>query len=331
MFNLKNPFKQFLGLCLMSIAGLSLAIHSVHAQEFPPKKPVTMYVGFAAGGGTDTAARIIAKKLAENIGQSVIVENRAGAGGNIVHNTTATGPSDGSIILLGSIGPLSIAPHLMKLPYDPVKDLAPLTMGVAFSNVLVVHSDSNIKTLKDFIEQARKEPGKLTFASTGSGSASHLQGELFNSLAKIDTTHIPYKGGNPAMIDLLGGRVTSYYSTISSAMPHIKSGKLRPIALTGSKRIDSLPNVPTIAESGFASFDSNNWYAFVASAKTPEIILERWNKELVKVLSDKDTIAALNEHGLFPMPGSRDDLKKYIARESQTWAKIILDKNITND
>ncbi len=314
-----------LGLILMGISTIA------HAQEFPPKKTITMYVGFAAGGGSDTAARIIAKKLSDNIGQTIIVENRPGAGGNIVHGTVATGPSDGSVILLGSIGPLSIAPFLMKLNYDPIKDLAPLSMGVAFPNILVVSSDSSIKSLKDFIDQAKKEPGKVTFASTGNGSASHLQGELLNVLANIDTTHVPYKGGSPAMIDVLGGRVDSYYSTISSALPHIKSGRLKAIAVTSAKRVDALPDIPTIAESGYPSFDSTNWYAFVASSKTPDPLLERWNQEIVKVLKDKEVIRALSEHGLYPLPGSRDDLKKFIAKESQIWSKIIKDKHITND
>jgi tripartite-type tricarboxylate transporter receptor subunit TctC len=306
-------------------------IGHANSQEFPPKKTVTMYVGFATGGGADTSARIIAKKLGENIGQTVVVENRPGAGGNIVHGTVATGPTDGSVILLGSIGPLSIAPYLMKLNYHPVKDLAPLTMGVAFPNILVVPTESSIKTLKDFVDQAKKDPGKITFASTGNGSASHLQGELFNSLAGIDTTHIPYKGGSPALVDVLGGRVNSYYSTISSAQPHIKSGRLRAIAVTSSKRVPSLPDIPTIAESGYPGFDSSNWYAFVASAKTPEPILDRWNQEIVKVLKDKEVAQVLNEHGLFPLPGSREDLKNYMAKESKVWSKIIKDKNITND
>lgn len=300
-----------------------------NAQDFPPKKAVTMVVGFAAGGAADTAARIIAKKLAENVGQSVVVENRAGAGGNIAHQYVANAAPDGATLLFGSVGPLTIAPHLMKLPYDPVRDLAPITMGVNFPNVLVVHPGVKVKTLAEFVALAKQKPGTLDFASTGPGSASHLAGELFNIQAGIDTVHIPYKGGAPALQDLLGGRVAAYYSTPSTAAPFIESGKLIPLATTGLTRPTFLPNVPTIAESGFPGFNATNWYAFVAPGKTPKPLLDRWNLELVKVLNTPEVRDQLLKHGLTPMPGTRDELARYIASESATWGRVIRERKIT--
>lgn len=318
--------RHFLHICAALALGLSPL--SAMAQDFPPKKPVTMVVGFAVGGATDTAARIIAKKLSENIGQAVVIDNKAGAGGNIAHQFVASGPADGSVILLGSVGPLTIAPHLMKLPYDPVKDLSPLTMGVNFPNVLVVHADTKIKTFAEFIAFARKNPGKLDFASTGPGSASHLAGELLNDSAGIDTVHVPYKGGAPALQDLLGGRVAAYYSTLSTAQPYIENGKLIPLAGTGPQRLAALPQIPTIAESGYPGFSATNWYAFVASSKVPKPILDRWNVELVKVLKSPDVMEQLNKHGLTPMPGTPDELARYMATESDTWGRVIRERKI---
>jgi tripartite-type tricarboxylate transporter receptor subunit TctC len=300
-----------------------------HAQEFPPKKQVTMVVGFAAGGAADTAARIIAKKLGENIGAAVVVDNKPGAGGNIAHQYAAQGTSDGSVILFGSVGPLTIAPHMMKVAYDPFKDLAPITMGVNFPNVLVVNTSTGIKNFAEFVAYAKKNPGKLDFASTGPGSASHLAGELLNDIAKIDTVHVPYKGGAPAMQDLIAGRVAAYYSTLSTAQPYIEAGKLTPIASTGLQRLSSLPKVPTIAESGYPGFSATNWYAFVASSKVPKPLLDRWNTELVKVLKSSDVVSQLNSHGLTPMPTTRDELAKYIEKESQTWGRVIRERKIT--
>jgi len=219
----------------------------------------------------------------------------------------------------------------MKLPYDPVKDLMPLTMGMSFPNILVVPSSLGVGSLKEYVALAKKEPGKLTYASTGNGSASHLQGELFNLRAGIDVVHIPYKGGNPALVDVLAGRVSSYYAALASASPHIKAGKLIPLATTGAKRAPLFPNVPSIAESGYPGFDSTNWYAFVAPSKTPTVLLDRWNLEIVKVLNDKEVAASLVEHGLTPNPTSRDELAKYMAKESSAWSKVIKDKGITAD
>ena len=324
-----KPRNRFKILTLLALSPLITPL--AWAQEFPPKKPVSLVVGFAAGGAADTAARLIARKLGENIGQSVIVENKAGAGGNIAHQFVANAPADGSVILFGSVGPLSIAPHLMKLPYDPVKDLAPITMGVNFPNVLVVNANLKIRTLAEFVAYAKKNPGKLDFASTGAGSASHLAGELFNDRAGIDTVHIPYKGGAPALQDLLGGRVAAYYSTPATAQAHIESGKMVPLAATRLARPAFMPNVPTIAESGFPGFNALNWYAFVAPGKTPVPILDRWNLELVKVLNAPDVKEALVKHGLTPAPGTREELARFMASESVTWGRIIRERKITAD
>lgn len=301
----------------------------VVAQEFPAGKTITLVVGFSAGGGTDTAARIIAKKLSENLGQSVVVDNKPGAGGNIAHGHVAKAAPDGTTLLLGSIGPLTIAPHLMSLPYDPQKDLAPLTMGVNFPNILVVHADVKARNLADYVALAKANPGSLEYASSGVGSASHMAGELLNQRAGIETVHVPYKGGSQALLDVVSGRVAGYYSTPSSAVPHIKTGKVVPIAATGLERSPVLPDVPTIAESGFPGFEATNWYAFVAPGTTPEPILERWNAELVKVLNSPDVRDELIKHGLTPMPGTRKELKDYIARESDTSAQVIKERKIT--
>jgi len=310
---------------------LSVQATQALAQDFPPKKNISLIVGFVAGGAADMGARIIAKRLGENLSVSVTVENKAGAGGNIAHQFTATGPSDGSVLLLGSVGPLAIAPNMMKLPYDPVKDLAPLTMAVNFPNVLVVDPGTGIKTFSEFIATARKNPGKLTFASTGPGSASHLAGELLNDMAKLDTVHVPYKGGAAALQDVLGGRVTGWYATMATAAPHIEAGKLIPLASTGTQRLPSLPKVPTIAESGFPGFNATNWYAFVASSKVPKPVLDRWNTELVKVLNTPDVVEQLNKHGLTPQPGTREELARYMAADTAMWGRVIRERKIVFD
>ena len=301
------------------------------AQDFPPKKPVTLVVGFAAGGAADAAARLIAKKLGENIAQTVVVDNRGGAGGNIAHQYVATAAPDGSVLLFGSVGPLTIAPHLMKLSYDPFKDLAPISGGVNFPNVLVVHKGAGVKTLAEFVALSKKPGAKVEFASTGAGSASHLAGELFNQRAGVDMVHVPYKGGAPALQDLLGERITSYFAAPPTAMPHVETGKLIPLATTGLTRPAYLPNIPTVAESGFPGFEALNWYAFVAPGKTPAPLLDRWNKEIVKVLNDPGVKEALLKHGLTPQPTTRAEFAAFMKKESTQWAAIIKERKLTAD
>jgi len=323
---MKRPLRTLLSLALAAFASAALA------QADFPSKPITLVVGFAAGGATDASARIIAKKLADNLKQTVVVENKPGAGGNLAAQLVANAPPDGYTIHLSSVGPLSVAPSMVKnLPYDPEKDLAPLTMGVVFPNVFVVHSAVPAKSMAELVALAKKDPGALNYASTGIGSASHLAGELLKQRAGIDMVHVPYKGGGPIMTDLLSGRVTGYFSTYSTANPHIEAGKLRAIGTSGLKRMTAMPNVPTVAEQGFPGFEAVNWYALVAPGKTPPALLDRWNAELVKVLKDPEVAKQLAEHGMEPVPMTRAELAAYIKKERDSWGKVIKAANIKAD
>jgi tripartite-type tricarboxylate transporter receptor subunit TctC len=314
----------------MVLAAAALAVAGAAGGQTFPSRPVTLTVGFAPGGGTDTAARIIAQKLSENLGQSVVVENKAGAGGNIAAQHIVAAPPDGYTIHLTSVGPMAVAPHLVKdLPYDPKRDIAPITMGVVFPNVIIVNSGVPAKTLGEFVALAKAKPGQLTYASSGVGGAGHLAGELFKERAAINVLHVPYKGGGPAMTDLLGGRIDMYVGVPSTVAPHVDAGKARALATTGDKRTSMMPGVPTVAESGYPGFEATNWYAFVAPGKTPKDLVDFWNRELTKVLNDPAVNAELAKHGLHPAPGTRDELAQYMERESQKWGKVVREAKIT--
>jgi tripartite-type tricarboxylate transporter receptor subunit TctC len=315
-----------LGLLVVSLAAAAAA----HAQAPFPGRAVTMLVGFAPGGGTDTASRIIAKKLAENLGQTVTVENKPGAGGNIATDLAAKAPPDGSVIMLASVGSLTVAPHLVaKLPYDPFKDLAPITMAVVFPNFLVVHPSLNVSTVAEFVKLAQTRPGGINYGSSGIGGAGHLAGELFRMMAKVNIVHVPYKGGGPAVTDLLGGQIGAVFATPASAGVHVKAGKIRGLAVTGAKRTPALPDVPTIAESGYPGYEATNWYAYVTSVATPKDVIARWNAELVKVLNAPDIQEQLHHHGFEPQPGSPEALTKYMQREYATWGRVVKEAKIT--
>ena len=304
--------------------GALLATAPALAQSNWPSKPITMVVGFAAGGATDAVARIIAKHLGEELKTSVVVDNKAGAGGNIATDFVARAEGDGHTILLGSVGSLTVAPHLVaKLPYKPLQDFAPVTMAVVFSNVLVVKPDLPVKNLADFVKLAKAQPGKLTYASPGIGGAGHLAGEFLKQRADIDITHVAYRGGGPAMLGLLGGEVDSFMSTPPTAGPHIKSGKVRAIATTGLKRDPLMPDVPTVAEQGYAGFDTLNWYAYVLPVKTPKPIIDRYNQVLVKILKDPDVVKELEAKGLSPSPSTPAELGSYMKREYDNWAVVV--------
>jgi len=313
------------------IAAIALVLSAgAWAQGAYPNRPVTMVVGFAPGGGTDTVARIIAKNLSEGLGQQVVVENKAGAGGNIATEYVARAAPDGHTILLGNVGSLAVAPHMIaSLGYDPLRDFAPITMAVVFANVIVVPSSVPVRTLTEFVKLAQAKPGTVTYGTSGIGGAGHLAGEMFNMRAGIELVHVPYKGGGPSMQGLLGGQVMSSFATPVSVVEHMKAGRLRALATTGPKRAALLPEVPTVSESGYPGFEAMNWYAFVAPAKTPKAIIERLNRELVKALESPEAAVLLGKQGLEPSPSTPAELGRYIEREYETWGRVVKQAGIT--
>jgi len=281
-----------------------------------------MLVGFAPGGGTDTTARALTPKLSERLGQQIIIDNRPGAAGNIATDITTKALPDGYTILMGTIAALAINPTLYgNLPFDPLKDLAPVTQAVDSTNILVVHPSVPSKSVKELIALSKTKP--LNGGSSGVGGAGHLALELFNVMAGTKITHVPYKGGGPAMIDLLGGQINLIFATAASAIGHVQSGKIRALAVTTEKRSKLTPDLPTVAEAGLPGFEANNWYGIVVPAKTPRPIIDRLNKEFTAVLDMPDIRDILFKQGLDAAPNSPEAFGKYIRSETAKWAKVI--------
>ena len=309
-------------------AACALALSQAALAQTWPVKPITTIVGFEPGGGTDTTARIIAPKLGELLGQQVVVENKTGAGGTIAVAATARAAPDGYTIVLANVGALAVNPHIMKLTYDPLKDLVPVGMACIFPNVLVVQPSAGINSLADFVKLAREKPGTVTYASSGVGGAGHLAGELLKTMAKIDIVHLPYKGGGPAVQGFLGGQVTSFFATPVSSVKQIQAGRARAVATTGTKRDELMPDVPTVAEQGYPGYEALNWYGYLAPAATPKEIVERISHELAKALVDPKTVAALAKTGVEPHAMTPAQFGAYIRREYDTWGKVVRDANI---
>lgn len=291
------------------------------AAEYPTK-PIRLIVGFAPGGGTDTTARAMSQKLTDALGQQVVVDNRPGAAGNIAAELVSKATPDGYTLLMGTIAALSINPSLYsKLPFDPIKDFAPITQAVDSTNILSLHPSVPAGSVKELIALAKTKP--LNFGSSGVGGTGHLAGELFNTMAGVKMTHVPYKGGGPAMIDLVGGQVQLVFATAASAVPQIKGGRIKGIAVTTAKRSALMPNLPTISEAGLPGFDANNWYGVLAPAKTPRPIIMRLNSEITKVLAMPDVKNFLFNQGLDPAPGTPEKFGAYIKSETAKWAKVV--------
>jgi len=318
------------------LAGLAVAAAaatplSATAQPYPTR-PITVIVPFAAGGTTDILARVIGQALNKELGQSVIVDNRAGAGGNIGGALAAKAPADGYTLFMGTVGTHAINQSLYKkMPFDPVKDFAPLTRVAMVPNLLVANPGKPYKTVKELIAYAQKNPGKVNFGSSGSGSSIHLSGELFNALAKVDMVHVPYKGSAPAVSDLLGGQIDIMFDNMPSAIQHVRAGKLRPLAVTTAKRSPELPDVPTIAEAGVPGYEATSWFGMFAPAGTPAPVVARLNGALVKVLAQPEVKKKLAEQGAEPYSEKPEQFAEFIRTESAKWSKVVKDSGASAD
>lgn len=301
------------------------------AQAFPTK-PITIIVPFAAGGTTDILARIIAQGLTAELGQSVVVDNRAGAGGNIGGQAAARAPADGYTLFMGTVGTHAINAALYKkMPFDPVKDFAPLTRVANVPNLLVANPAQPFKTVQELIAYAKANPGKINFGSSGSGSSIHLSGELFKSMAKVDMQHVPYKGSAPAVTDLLGNQIAIMFDNMPSAIQHVRSGKLRAIAVTTAKRSPELPDVPTIAESGVPGYEATSWFGMFAPAATPAPVVGQLNKALVKVLAQPDIKKKINEQGAETAGETPEQFAAFIQQEAVKWGKVVRESGASVD
>jgi len=293
------------------------------AQPTYPQKPIRLIAPFAPGGGTDILARLFGQKMSETLGQPVIVDNRGGAGGTIGTDIAAKAPPDGYTLILVS-GSHAINPGLYrKLPYDSVNDFAPITQIATSPGILVVNPSLPVKSVKDLIALARAKPGQINYASAGSGTPPHLAGELFKVMAKIDMVHVPYKGNAPAFTDVIGGQVSLIFPTMPSAMPFIKSGRLRPIAVTSAKRSSAAPDIPTIAESGLPGYEAISWYGILAPARTPPQIVARLHEVLVSAIRAPDMQDKLAGQGLDPVGGTPQHFAAVIKSEIAKWAKVV--------
>ena len=230
---------------------------------------------------------------------------------------------DGYTLVLANVGALTVNPHILKTPYDPLKDLTPITMGVVFANVLIVQPDMKAKTLADYVKLAKEKPGAITYASSGIGGAGHLAGELLKVMAHIDIIHVPYKGGGPAAQGFLGKQVESFFATPVSSIKQIQAGRARALATTGTKRAKLMPDVPTVAESGYPGYEALNWYAYLGPANMPKEVVQKLNQALVKALKTPEVLSAFDKQGLESQPGTPEELAKYMAREYDTWGKVV--------
>jgi tripartite-type tricarboxylate transporter receptor subunit TctC len=312
---------------IAAIAGIASAVVLLPftapaiAQPYPGK-PIRFLVGFAPGGTNDIIARMLAQKLTENMGQSVVVENRAGANTAIATELAARAAPDGYTILLTAPGHATNA-ALMKLPFDPIRDFAFISLAVESQNLLVVHPSFPPKSVQELIAFSKKHPGKINYASSGTGTTVHLSGELFQFMTGVKWVHVPYKGGGPAAVELLAGQTSLMFGNLPTVIQYARSGKLRALAVTGAKRAPAMPETPTVAEGGIPGYDVTNWFGVSAPAKTPRAIVERLNGEIVRALNAPDLRERLTSQGGDPVGDTPEQFTAFVQNEIAKWAKVI--------
>jgi tripartite-type tricarboxylate transporter receptor subunit TctC len=311
------------------LAALFLSLASLGAGAQYPTRPVKMIVPFPPGGSTDLMAREVAKGLTEALGQPFVVENRGGAGSTIGTTAVAKSPNDGYTFLFAS-SHYAIVPGLYKtLAYDPVKDLVPVSLVCYVPVVLVAHPGTPYNNVRELVQYARANPGKVNYASSGAGGVAHLSAEMFNSMAGVKTVHVPYKGGGPAMTDLLGGQVQIFFDGVSTSMPHIRAGTLKPLAWTGKKRTAVLPNLPTVEEQGVAGYASDAWFAMFAPTGTPKDVIDKVSREVSRIVNRPEFRAKQLELGLDMVGSTPEEMQAFLNEELAKWGKVVRDSGAT--
>jgi tripartite-type tricarboxylate transporter receptor subunit TctC len=332
MISQKNPSRrQLLAAALSGATALSLAPVSVLAQAQFPGKPMTFVVPYPAGGANDMLGRLIGLKMSEALGGTSIVDNKPGAAALLGASVVARAPADGHTLLIGGLATHAASPHLLKADYDPLKDFESVGMIGSAPIIAITFNDSPFKSLKDVVDAARKDPKGVMYGSSGNGSPLHLAGELFISQNKIEMTHVPYKGGNAHILDLIGGRVPVIFDTATNCVPLLKSGKVRALAVGAPARLADFPNVPTFAEAGYPQFDFSAWYAVFAPAKTPKDVVAKLSSALSTALKSPDVISKLNGVGVTPGSGDAAQLARFLPGENERIGRLIKTANIKPD
>ena len=314
---------------MMAVLALACAPMAASADSYP-SKPIRLVVPYSAGGGADNAARIIATRMSTALGQTVVIDNRPGGSGMIGAQAVAVAEPDGYTVLYDASA-FAVNPALRKMAFDPVKDLVPVSLAVTVPNIFVVSPNAPYKTVQEFVDYAKKHPGELTYASYGAGSAAHLIGELLKNQAGIDLLHVPYKGGAPALTDLMGGQVNAYFANAGSGMGYVKSGKLRALAVTSAKRMAAMPDVPTLAESGFKSFEVLEWNGVFVPKGTPKDIVARLAKEVQAAAKDPATRQKLETLGVDPVGSTPEVFAGFVQAEMTRWSALVKSNRITVD